>query len=1207
MSALAYDDFLQAKVHFDDADGFEIADADIHPILLEHQRLLVRWGVARGRGAFFAAFGLGKSVIQLETVRLILKCSGKARGLIVVPLAVRQEMRRDAKLIDLDVTFVRSNADITGPGIYLTNYESVRLGKVDVTQFDVVSLDEAAVLRSLSSKQTQALLTQIRDVRYRYLATATPSPNRYIELVNYADWLGVMDRGQALAQPLDAKILTPGGWRSMGDINVGDEVIAVDGEPTEVLGVYPQGAKDIYRVTFSDGTSTECTGEHLWLTRTAYQRTASRKFSGRNPEADAGHYWTTKTTDQIAETLRVPSTDGINHEIPMVAPVQFTKRDVAVDPWLMGLLLGDGCLRPTGVTLTTMDEWIVKEAERIVAPLGMVLTPGAVSGLARTYYITGGPTARTGRGHRSNAVLNGFRDYGLLCKRAWEKSIPTDFLLNDSDTRLAVLQGLMDSDGSIATDVFNRTPRLTTSSPQLAADVEFIVGSLGGTTHTTQRIGTKPDGNPGRLQYRVTIRLPNGINPFRLPRKASLVVDRSWYPPKKFVKAVELVDNREAQCIAVAHPERLYVTDDFIVTHNTRWFQRDTTHAGNLTLHPLHSEAFHLWLSTWAVFLQKPSDLGCSDEGYELPPIEVVWHEVEVDHSEHISADRDGQSRMFRGAELGVSDASREKRMTLDVRVAKMAELVNESPDDHFILWHHLEDERKAIRKALPETTEVFGALDLDEQERRVIAFADGETRLLATKPSINGAGCNLQRHCHRAIYVGVDFDFHLFIQSVHRIQRFQQTHPVRIDIIYAESEREVVRTLRRKWKEHEELTANMSALIKEHGLSREAIDKALTRSIGTERIAASGDGWTAVLNDCVYELSDRMADNSIDMHLTSIPFGNHYQYSASVNDLGYTDNNDHFWQQMDYITPNLLRTLKPGRVYACHVKDRMLYGNMTGAGCQTSSPFHAEAIMHNIKHGFLYLGMITIVTDVVAENNQTYRLTQKEMRKDGTKMGVGSPEYVLLFRKQQSDLSNEYADEPVVHTKANYSLARWQTDAHGFWRSGGDRYLTPDELAELPADQVYGLWRKYSRDNIYDYDVHLQIGEALEGRGSLPSKFMLLAPESNHPDVWTDIDRLHTLNGEQSKRNLENHICPFNFSTVDRLIERYSNKGDLIFDPFGGLSTVAVRAMILGRRGYTVELNPSSWRDGVNYCAMTERKVSAPTLFDLAELDAAS
>lgn len=633
----------------------------------------------------------------------------------------------------------------------------------------------------------------------------------------------------------------------------------------------------------------------------------------------------------------------------------------------------------------------------------------------------------------------------------------------------------------------------------------------------------------------------------------------------------------------------------------TRFFQRNSEKAGDLTLYPHKEREFWLWLNTWAVFLTKPSDLGFSDDGYELPELDVRFHEVKVDHAS-AGADKWGQGQMFRSAALGVIDAAREKRETLPERCEKVAELVAEAPADHFILWHDLEDERHELARLIPGVTEVYGTLDLEERERRIEEFKEGRARLLATKPVLNGAGANFQYHCHRAIFSGIGHKFRDFIQAIHRIHRFLQPHACRIDIVYAESEREVLRDLMRKWEQHKELQAQMSKIIQEHGLNHQTMAEQLTRAIGVDRIEASGEGWLVANNDCVEETA-AMDDDSVDLIVTSIPFSNHYEYTPSYNDFGHTDNNDHFWEQMDYLTPQLLRILKPGRIYACHVKDRILFGNVTGAGVPTVSPFHAEALFHARQHGFDYLGMITVVTDVVRENNQTYRLGWSEQCKDGTKMGVGSPEYVLLFHKPQSDRSRGYADLPVIKDKADYSRARWQVDAHAFWRSSGNRLLTPEEMATLTPEALSKLFTKQSLAEVYDYDAHVRIGEELDARGALPSTFMTLAPGSHHPEVWHDVVRMLTLNTAQSQKGAEKHVCPLQFDIVDRIINRYSNPGEVVFDPFGGLFTVPYRALHLGRKGRGVELNTGYFLDGVKYLQAKEREKAMPSLFDaLAE-----
>ena len=639
----------------------------------------------------------------------------------------------------------------------------------------------------------------------------------------------------------------------------------------------------------------------------------------------------------------------------------------------------------------------------------------------------------------------------------------------------------------------------------------------------------------------------------------------------------------------------------------TRFFQRDSTKANNLTLYPHKEDEFWLWVSTWALFITKPSDLGYSDEGYDLPPLDVRFHEVQVDHTT-AGAEKDGQVKMFRDAAAGLKDAAREKRDSIDIRVAKAAELVAEAPEEHVILWHDLEAERHALKASIPEVVDIYGSQDLDLREQRVIDFSQGRIKRFATKKELSGSGCNFQRHCHRAIFAGIDYQFNDFIQAIHRIYRFLQTSQVRIDIIYTESERAILDALMSKWKNHDRMVEKMVAIIRKYGLGSTSVVEKLARSIGVDRVKIESKQpglWTAVNNDCVIEAME-MPDNSVDLIHTSIPFANHYEYTPSYNDFGHTSGNAHFWEQMDYLTPQLLRVLKPGRIAAIHVKDRILFGNTTGDGMPTCDSFHEETSFHFQKHGFRKIGMITVVTDVVRENNQTYRLGWSEQCKDGSKMGVGCPEYILLFRKLPSDTSRAYADQPVQKTKEQYTRAQWQIDAHAFWRSSGDRLLSKDELAGFPVENLQKAFRLFTKDSVYDYRQHVQLAKQLDTDGRLPATFMVVAPGSWDTSVWDDINRMRTLNGEQKRRNVQMHVCPLQLDIVERIINRYSNPGDLVMDPFGGLMTVPYLAVKLGRRGFGVELNSDYFRDGVGYLQQAEEEATAPSLFDLLDEGAA-
>lgn len=637
----------------------------------------------------------------------------------------------------------------------------------------------------------------------------------------------------------------------------------------------------------------------------------------------------------------------------------------------------------------------------------------------------------------------------------------------------------------------------------------------------------------------------------------------------------------------------------------TRFFQRDSTKANNLTLYPNMEDEFWLWVSSWALFITKPSDLNpdYSDDGYVLPDLVVNWHELPIQYGDAI--DRDGQMSLFNEAAAGLKEAAHVKRDSIAQRVEKMKEIVESSPDDHFVLWHDLEDERKAIKKAIPETTEVYGSLDYDIREKRIIAFSQGEEKLLATKKSISGSGCNFQRYCHREIFLGIDYEFNDFIQAVHRCYRFLQKEQVIIDVIYMENEREIKKALIEKWKNHNHMVEKMIEIVKKYGLSAANMEKRLERKMGVKTVKVEGNNYTAVNDDCVEE-TRRMESNSVDLIHTSIPFGNHYEYSANYNDFGHNQNTDRFFEQMDYLTPELYRVLRPGRVAAIHVKDRILFGNATGTGMPTVEPFHAQCISHYMKHGFQYFGMITVVTDVVRENNQTYRLGWTEQCKDGSKMGVGCPEYILLFRKLPTDRSTAYADVPVKKSKEDYTRAQWQIDAHAYWRSSGDRLIDKNELKDLSVDNLQAVYRKFSRESVYNYEEHVKLAEQLDENGKLPAIFMVVAPGSwNQLEVWDDINRMRTLNTTQSRRRKQMHVCPLQLDIVERIINRYSNEGDLVLDPFGGLMTVPMTAIKMNRRGYGIELNTDYFRDGVGYLQEAENEIETPTLFDFLNVGA--
>ncbi|PVH27030.1 DNA methyltransferase [Sphingobacterium corticibacter] len=637
----------------------------------------------------------------------------------------------------------------------------------------------------------------------------------------------------------------------------------------------------------------------------------------------------------------------------------------------------------------------------------------------------------------------------------------------------------------------------------------------------------------------------------------------------------------------------------------TRFFQRDSTKAGHLTLYENKKEEFWKWVATWAVFINKPSDLGFDDHGYDLPKLNL--HEKEVTNINlDVITNKKGDIVMFKDTTKSLIDVSREKSESVDLRVDTAFDIVQENgKHDNWILWHHLEAERVEIEKKFKSSPHhddlqsVFGSQTNDEKERLLIDFSEGKYQILSTKPKIAGSGCNLQHHCHKMIFVGIDFKFNDFIQAIHRTYRFGQTNEVDVWVIHTQNEREVLKTLKEKWSKHIELQTEMINLVREYGLNSSKIKSDMKRQLFNSRRSATVAGAT-VYNEDTTIIHQEMPDNHTDMILTSIPFGDHYEYSDNYNDFGHNYGNEGFFKQMDFLVPELHRTLKPGRVAAIHVKDRIRYSHQNGTCFTTIDDFSGDTVRCFRKHGFYLVGKITITTDVVRENNQTYRLTWGEQRKDATKMGVGLPEYVLLFRKAPTEMNNAYADDPVVKKIDEYLLSLWQLDAHAYWKSSGDRFLSFDELSKADMKYVFNKWKSFDASTVYNFQEHLRVCDDLDKTGKLSKLFMTIPPTSNSDMVWTDINRMNTLNANQANRKREKHICPLQLDIIDRLIYRFTNEGDLVDDPFGGLFSTAHQSLKLNRKAVSAELNPNYYDDGLFYLKALEYKLSVPTLFDM-------
>lgn len=366
--------------------------------------------------------------------------------------------------------------------------------------------------------------------------------------------------------PADEPVLTPTGWVEIQHIKVGDEVIAGDGSVTEVIGVYPQGVKPIVELTFDYGEKSLCGGEHLWKclrpknrykTKCQFLPTVNGKRKTIQVPNDTFEQWEVLKTQDIRAAYGDNPKPKFKHATPSVGVVKFPHKEVPINPYTLGVLLGDGCITEQ-VRISNPDQQIIDYVTKDMPNYGCELKKR--KGIA--YDVC------TNAFNTKNNLKILLDDIGLLGKKSFEKFIPKEYLWNSPEVRLAILQGLMDTDGTAEKSGFMS---YTSTSKQLAEDVMFLARSFGAKCKIKSRF-TKFTHNgekkTGKESFTVSIRLP-GIAIFRLKRKLDRCFDPVSTTDHHLIESFRDVEPKESYCIAVAHPDHTYVTRDFIVTHNT--------------------------------------------------------------------------------------------------------------------------------------------------------------------------------------------------------------------------------------------------------------------------------------------------------------------------------------------------------------------------------------------------------------------------------------------------------------------------------------------------------------------------------------------------------------------------------------------------------------------------------------------------------------
>lgn len=530
-------------------------------------------------------------------------------------------------------------------------------------------------------------------------------------------------------------------------------------------------------------------------------------------------------------------------------------------------------------------------------------------------------------------------------------------------------------------------------------------------------------------------------------------------------------------------------------------------------------DSFYRWLASWAVAIKTPSDLGYSNEGYVLPPLNLVPMVVASDYTPA------GMLPGFGVEAISATEAKQVRRLTLNSRAELSISQINSSPAQ-WLVWTGLNDEAAHLNKHIQGSFNLHGSLSVDEKVQAILDFLSGKTRVLITKSSIAGMGVNMQ-HCHNMLFCGIDYSWEAFYQSIGRIRRFgQKAAQVNVYVVFSEAEQSIFKVVQDKGEEAETMMNELILASREY--SQEEI-----RGIhheyrySTETVVSPSGKWTMFLGDSAERMKE-IPDNSVDLSVYSPPFPEIFVYSPTVRDLGNSRTMDEFFHHYrDYIITENLRITKPGRLACVHVADGRILKQ--DAGFRGRRDFSGHVIEAYQDAGWIFWQRITIDKNPQAQaiRMKDHGLLFKTLKKDSTELSGGHPDYVLIFRKK--------GDNAVP--------------------------VTPFQNGEVTSED----WIKWA-----------------------------------HP-VWTDIKETNTLNVEVARTNDdEKHMCPLQLDLIERCVKLYSNPGELVFSPFGGIGSELYEALRWKRRGLGIELKPEYFKVAVRNLENAERQFSGRTLWDL-------
>jgi DNA modification methylase/superfamily II DNA or RNA helicase len=498
------------------------------------------------------------------------------------------------------------------------------------------------------------------------------------------------------------------------------------------------------------------------------------------------------------------------------------------------------------------------------------------------------------------------------------------------------------------------------------------------------------------------------------------------------------------------HSEFLNVLD--AQDMRAKWFVRDEG-MNNYRLKGHAKTDFYGWISSWAVMLTNPSDLGFDGSNYILPKLEYFEKNIETIVREN--------GKLFNEGSVNATSFNKELKLTLISRFDEVAKIVNNS-NEQFIVWVNQNEEEKKALELIPDAIAVNGSEKNEVKEQKLLDFQNGKFRVLVTKKKIVQFGLNFQ-NCNNQIFATLDFSFEGLYQAIRRSYRFGQKKQVNIYLITTDTMENVMKSIEKKQSQFIEMQTEMNKYI--NGDAFGLLDSYEFKEVKT-------DNYWLMKGDSCIEIK-RIPDNSVDLIVFRPPFSSLFTYSNYIHDMGNNDSHEEFFKQYHFLLQDLYRILKPGRLMVCHTKDLAVYKNSSGyTGLYNFTKDHDTAV-ENV--GFKYHSKINIWTDPVLEmqRTKTQRLLYKQLRKDSSYTGVGLPEYCTVYRKWEG---NEEDWTPINNkTKDNFPLDVWQQWASPTWNVEKQDL---EHLSEVMSDYKVATWMDIKRTDVLNNSEGTDLGD---------------------------------------------------------------------------------------------------------------------------------